>query len=437
VQLARSVFAGRQRVVPSAHVINRGDAPVSVPVELRIDNRVQQVRPVQVAAHGTATVQFDAMFTSTAAGDVRVTAGDDVPADDIAYFTTDAQSAPAVRLVAGSAESAFYFENALAAGDEGAFAVRRADPRLSAGDLADGAVVVYLDAQLPGGDAAERLTEFVRQGGGLLIAGIGNLRGELAPVQNGSAVDRTQSPATLVAIDATHPVFDAFRASGAEAFAAARITRHARTEPVADATVIARFDDGSPALVEKRLGRGRILYFASSFARGAGDLVLQPAFVPFAQQLIRHAAAGAHVARAYTVGQVIDVNSFAPADQDAVVITPGRDRVRYAPAERARTLRIAEPGIYQIRSTGAGARTQLIAANVDVVESDMSALDAALFADAIEPGSANAGAAGIAPLLPADREQRQSVWWYLLFIAFALLAIETLIGNRISTAWRT
>jgi hypothetical protein len=437
VQLARSLYAGRQRVVPGARVVNRGAAAASVRVELRIDNRVQQMRTVQVAPHGTTNVQFEAMFTTAAAGDVRVTAGDDVAADDIAYFTTDAQSAPSVRLVSGSAESAFYFQNALTAGDEAAFSIRRADAQLSPADLVDGAVVVFLDAQLPSGQSGERLIEFVRQGGGVVIAGIGSMRGELAPVRNVSAQERSQAPATLVAIDAAHPVFEAFRSSGAEAFAAARITRHARSEPVADATVIARFDDGSPALVERRLGRGRILYFASSFSRGAGDLVLQPAFVPFAQQLVRHAGAGAQVARAYTVGQVADVNAFAPGESDAVVITPARERLRYAPASGARTLRLSEPGIYQIRSTGAGAATQLIAANVDVAESDLSALDAKLFADAIAPGDQNFAAAAAAPLLPTDREQQQSVWWYLLFTAFALLAVETLIGNRISTAWRT
>ena len=41
-----------------------------------------------------------------------------------------------------------------------------------------------------------------------------------------------------------------------------------------------------------------------------------------------------------------------------------------------------------------------------------------------------------AALQPREREGQQSLWWYLLLIAFAFLAIETFFANRISTAWR-
>jgi hypothetical protein len=179
-----------------------------------------------------------------------------------------------------------------------------------------------------------------------------------------------------------------------------------------------------------------VLFWASSFTRGAGDLVLQPAFVPFVQQLVKHAATAAHQQKAFTVGNVIDVNTFAPADRDAVVLAPSRERVRIPATNKSRTMRVAESGIYQIRSAGENAVTQMVAANVDVAESDVTPLDAALFNDAIAP-RARAPAIATAELLPQDREQRQNFWWYLLLIAFAFLAIETLLANRISTAWRT
>ena len=99
-------------------------------------------------------------------------------------------------------------------------------------------------------------------------------------------------------------------------------------------------------------------------------------------------------------------------------------------------MRIGEAGIYQIRSAGENAVTQMVAANVDVAESDLTPVDAALFTDAIAPRAPTAAVA-TAELLPQDREQRQNFWWYLLLIAFAFLAIETLLANRISTAWRT
>lgn len=437
VQLAQSMFAGRQRVVPGARVVNRSDVAANVSVELRIGNRVQQARQVMVPARGAANVQFEAMFTNAAAGEIRLAGSDDLPADDVAYFMTDDRSAPAVRLVAGSADALFYFENALQAGDARAFALHRANARLTAADLAASDIVVFMDAQLPTGAAAESLREFVQQGGGVIVAGTSGAHGDLLPVSNTSTVQREGAPVSLVSIDGAHPVFEPFRANGAEPFASARLTRYVRSEAVPGATVLARFDDGSPALVEQRIGRGRVLFFASGFTRASGDFVLQPAFVPFAQQLVKHAAGGANVTRAFTVGQVADVNSFAPADGDAVVITPSRERVRMPPTKGARTLRIAEPGIYQVRGAGSGATTQLIAANVDVTESDLSPMQVALFKDAIAPGQQASASVEVASLSPVDREGQQSIWWYLLLIAFALLAIETAIANRISTAWRT
>jgi len=164
--------------------------------------------------------------------------------------------------------------------------------------------------------------------------------------------------------------------------------------------------------------------------------VLQPAFVPFVQQLVRHAAASNRTQAAYSVGHVLDVNAFAAGDRDAVVFSPSGERIRMAAAGRSRTLRMAEAGVYQIRGTGENAVTQLVAANVDVSESDVTPIGAASFQDAVT-ARATPRAAQPASLRPHEREGQQRLWWYLLLIAFAFLAVETFLANRISTAWRT
>lgn len=422
VEIDRSLVSGRERIALRARVDNRSAQAANVPVELHMSGRVQQRKTISAAAGGTAVVRFDPMFASNTAGEVRLAGRDDVAADDVAYFTTDARTAPIVRLVGVADDARFYFDNALTAGDARAFTVHRA-ARLSARELDDTDVLVLLDAALPEGTLGESLREFVRQGGGVVTAGLAT----------GRIVERVDNPAAWVALDMAHPIFNAFRRTGDEPFAHVRTTRFVRGQPSPNATVLARFDDGSPAVTEERVGRGRIISVATSFSRRAGDLVLQPAFVPFAQQMVRYAASGAHVARAYTVGNVIDVNSFTPGDRDAVVITPSRQRVRLSPSAGARTLRIDEAGVYQIRGD-ADAATQLIAANVDVAESDLSPLDAKLFADVVAPRAQSAVAAAV-PLSAGEREQQQSVWWYLLAIAFGLFMTETLVGNRISRVW--
>jgi hypothetical protein len=39
---------------------------------------------------------------------------------------------------------------------------------------------------------------------------------------------------------------------------------------------------------------------------------------------------------------------------------------------------------------------------------------------------------GAEPLTAEEREQRQSLWWYLLLSAFLVLAAETVLSNRLS-----
>ncbi|HEX6064760.1 MAG TPA: hypothetical protein VFZ04_11100, partial [Longimicrobiales bacterium] len=369
--------------------------------------------------------------------EIRVDRDDDVAADNAAFFTTESNAAPVVRVISGNNDATFYFENALNAANTGAFAVQRTAPRLTSADLQGVNVIVALETVLPGGAVGDQLEEFVRQGGGLVIIGdAGGRAHPLSALRNAQLVNRDNDPASLVSIDALHPVFEPFRATGASQFASARVTRFQRGVAVQGAQVAARFDDGSPALLERRFGRGRVLQFAGGMTRAAGDLVLQPAFVPFVQQLVRHANANQQAQAAFTVGNVLDVNAFAAADRDAVVLSPSGQRTPMPASTKSRTLRIAEPGIYQIRGAGAAATTVSVAANVDASESDLTPVGAELFQDAVTPRERNVNALPAA-LQPREREGRQSLWWYLLLIAFAFLAIETFFANRISTAWRT
>src|SRR5687768_12767325 len=107
VQLSHSTFAGRPRIVPSARLVNRSDAEASVPVTLELAGRVQQSRTVKVGAKSTTDVTFEPMFTGSTVGKIRIDGGDDVAADDVAYFTTEASGAPNVRILSGSADASF------------------------------------------------------------------------------------------------------------------------------------------------------------------------------------------------------------------------------------------------------------------------------------------------------------------------------------------
>src|SRR5204862_6699041 len=83
-----------------------------------------------------------------------------------------------------------------------------------------------------------------------------------------------------------HPIFEVFRDSGR--LAAARVFGYVRTQPKTSTNVLARYEDGSPALMEANVGKGRVLLFTSSLGTSWNDLPLTPLYLPLVHQMIRY-----------------------------------------------------------------------------------------------------------------------------------------------------
>ena len=74
----------------------------------------------------------------------------------------------------------------------------------------------------------------------------------------------------------------------------------------------------------------------------------------------------------------------------------------------------------------------MLAANLDIAESDLTAIDPRELALSISGGGATSDARGPAEeLSPDEQERRQAVWWYLLVAGILLLAVETVLANRL------
>jgi hypothetical protein len=83
---------------------------------------------------------------------------------------------------------------------------------------------------------------------------------------------------------------------------------------------------------------------------------------------------------------------------------------------------------------GGEERLQTLAVNLDVTESDLSALDPEELAGAVAPVGQRSSAAYSGESMPEDQERRQAFWWYLLLGVLLLLAMETALSNRLSRA---
>ena len=135
--------------------------------------------------------------------------------------------------------------------------------------------------------------------------------------------------------------------------------------------MLARFDTGEPALVERHAGRGRVLVLASTLDLTWNDLALKPVFLPFVHQLGRHLSGFKEQPAWLTVGQVLDVDAAeiaagatsgaqALAAAGRTVLTPGGQRrdlrrngcSRRATASQAARSSSTEQGFYEIRGAG-------------------------------------------------------------------------------------
>ncbi|MBV9880131.1 MAG: BatA and WFA domain-containing protein [Gemmatirosa sp.] len=463
VELRTDSGGSVERVRPVARLVTSGSVS-AVPVSLEVEGRVVQTVTARVGAGGVASVAFAPVPVPS--GWTRATvraAADALPADDAYHMVLSRRQGLRVLLVDGPSrreDPGLFLRRAFDVGDAPRFQVDVTTPAtLGAAALAGHALVVLHDAPLRGA-AARAVVDFVRRGGGLLVA-MGEASAPeawdpalaaLLPARPGEVVD-AGGGAHLAAFERAHPIFAPFSAPHSGDLAAARVLRRRALAPAADAQVLARFDDGTPALVESAAPQagarpttedgadgspeqGRVLVWASTLDAYWTDLPLQPVFVPFAHGLATHAARFAPAPPARAVGEAIDpARVLDRADGEFVVDAPSGRHVRVvAPA----LVTMTEAGFYGVRPAGAPVDVAVpVAANVDPAEADPAHVDPATIAAAVAPGASAPNTAAAAPQeTRTEREARQSIWWWLLATVALLLAVESIFSNRRRTVRR-
>jgi hypothetical protein len=456
----RDSTAERDRVTVAARLINTGSAAKSIAATLAIGGRDVQTQRVALPASGVQQVAFAPIAVPSGAtkGVVRITP-DSLAQDDVLNFTIAPDEAVPVLIVEPSSpreNQSLFLSRALAIGDRPSFRIdqKRVDA-LTPRDFDGRALIVLDEVAPPTGPVGARLRALIDGGGGLIVVP-GGSRTETWPAEwrallptIGQVVDRTDDAGgTLSSVDYAHPIFEIFNAPRSGDFSTARFYRYRALTPQTGTTVLARFDDGSPALVERLVGRGKVLTWASTLDSYWTNLPLQPVFLPFVHQLGKHAGRYADPRPWYTAGDVLDLSRHgeltAPflagrggdSTTELVLEAPSgaRERVTATGANHMITLR--EQGFYELRGrdtpVGGG---RPIAVNVDPTESDLSHLDPQDVVVAVtsvngqhQPGSE------INTATPQDQEQRQKVWWYLLLGALLLMGVETMLSNRLSKA---
>jgi hypothetical protein len=389
------------RVFASIH--NAGDQPRRGQLQLDRDGRPVATAPYSIAPDTTVEVPIPYRVPESGAIAISLEDREGFAADNTRFAVLDPASHGTVLLVtSGNGDSGFYFARALGATAGDGRIEARIIPSVSLAreqdnhqlELATYSAVVLLSTRALERRAWEGLAAFVRSGGGVLISASSDVDPAVVSTMFNwrPALDGEPAPSEGVALaptDIRHPIFRPFGALTAN-LGQVRFDRAWRVK-AAGWDVVARFTDGSPALLERREGKGRVMLFASDFDRRWNDFPLNPAFVPFALEAVRYVSGSQDRGRDYVVGS-------APEGAGA------------------------KPGVYRAAS---GGRT--IAVNVDPRESMTAAVRSDEFQAMVERVPL---AAGIATEARAQQiEARQSYWQYGLLLMLVALVAESFVGR--------
>jgi hypothetical protein len=396
-----AVRVEKDRIVAS--IRNSAREGRSGPIRVVRDGRTVAAATYQAIAASVADVPI--AYRTPGSGSIAISIDDPggFAADDTRYAVLDpVVDQSALVVTSGTGESGFYLSRALAvapgeAPGEAIAARLAAAGALSAmtgADLARQSAIVLLSTRGLERRARESVAQFVRAGGGLLIAA----SPDVEPVVLSTIFDwrpalradlEDASPSALSATDLRHPIFRPFGALAAN-LGQIRFQRAWRLRGEGW-DVAARFTDGTPALLERREGQGRVVLFASDVDRRWNDFPLHPAFVPFAVEAVRYVSGDQDRARDYTVARV----------------PPGAQ---------------ARPGIYRAQSDG-----RAIAVNVDPRESATTRVTPDDFERMLDRVSAGERASAD-PRAP-QIEARQSYWQYGLLLMLGALVAESFVGR--------
>ncbi|HEV7993693.1 MAG TPA: BatA domain-containing protein [Gemmatimonadaceae bacterium] len=430
----------RRMLAASAMVSARGlGGPRQATVMLRLNGRPSGTRVVGLSAAGETKVVFDpvALPAGLVHGEVTIDP-DSLAADDTARFALTSDDVVRVLLVApddADRDETLYIERALAVGNAPAVRVERLRPDgLDARALEAASMVLLWDVAPPSGSAGTALASWTQRGGGLVaLAGRRVARhsaGTLLPASTSGTTDRSDDRGgSLGDVRLDHPLLAPFRETPA-ALVAPRFVRHARLEPANGGEVVARFDDGSPAVIERREGSGHVISLATPLDARAGDFPLQPAFVPFVRRLVLYATGRDATPLARQTGESWIIPA---AVREPVVSTPSGSIERPARDARGISLPLRDAGVYVLHDGEVrGAPVMELAVNTPVAESDLTTTAPAELMAGVKHGDQSLAAGPTVPA-PVEIERRQGYWRLLIIALAVLLVLEMLMANR---GWR-
>ncbi len=430
-----SVFDPEQASV-QVTVAGYGTESARKTVSLLVDGEAVDSKSVEVPDTGRATVEFQPFPVRYGFNrcEVRMEADDALPEDNSFLFAAERADPRQILFVHSGRQSSrdlLYFRSAIEAAPDGAFRLQGMEMRRAADvDPSRYAVVVLSDpGRLPGG-FEEKLKQYVRTGGSVMIAaGPATARLDRVPVMELPLLEPLYASRdherflAAAASDAAHPAVGVDKI-----FEAVKFYQVARVDP-GEATVLGRLAGGVPLLVERRIGEGRTILFASTFDNVSNDLPLHPVFVAFVERVTRYLGRIEERASASWVGDFVDVRVAEQGQQaiGAEVIGPDGNRaLSLEDAASAASFPVDEVGYYEIRRPNE--RNEMVAVNADRREANL----AILAQDTLDLWETRHNSTGMDEGAATVKEVQNPLrlGWHFLLLAFLVMVSESALGAK-------
>ena len=407
-------------------------------VSLIVNGEVIDRKSVDLGDRSEEVVTFSTAFETEGSyyGEIRV-GGDAFEADNSYYFTVDVLPKISVLTINGEASENWYddeghwFGLAVGGAERSPFELVNLTPgELNEAVLRQSDVLVLLNVGNLTDDQAEIIADYVIEGGALLVApgdrvdpvSFNNQFESVAPaLLEAQGLPNGNDYLVIADYDRRHPILRPIESDWS-----ARFQGHWRLSPTQDSEVLMQFDNTEPALVERQVGDGSVILFASAMDLEWNNLPLQSLFLPFVHETLRHLVQPELKQKAYSVGDSFSVN----LDENAGSVSaraPNGDEIIFTNTDFI--TQVSEPGFVTVEAGGAETR---FAINTLPEESNFARMPVEnLFDSIINPDTNPIKSREVQNAqLAEELEQPQRLWWWILSLVMALVLVEALIANR-------
>jgi hypothetical protein len=437
-----------------------------------------QSQAIDLPANGETTVEFEHRFPETGSHLVAVVIDEDrLPGDDRSEAVVDVADGIPVLVVDGDPNadptlSDGFFVTSAFTGDRRAPWVRAESIPITdftSQSLSGKAVAWLLNVPTLNQTQGEGIAKFVRDGGTVVFAAGPKsvagwfpslpeaLTGPLMPaklIEIQSETDLKLGSMRLGSDSLKAPWLERFQKDQGVDLTASRFAKWWKLEPVAapaddpakkpaangDASeasqggsVLAKFENGLPWMVSRRVGKGNVVQLATPLDSDWSTLPSKNDFVPLLHELV-FALSTQRTTRNVDIGSPLVLDD-APLGELIVKDPDGKESRIPTKVEGDRRLaqftRTGLPGVYEMRSAAGAGPIERFVVNFDRKESQLTPLSPPEVEGLTKKGLKVTEDPEAVARDATDNQSRSEFWWWLLLVVFGMLVFEVVMTRRL------